>query len=233
MEKRYVLFLYIGLQLCISVSAQEKWTKKDSLWLKRVLSGKEKVKLNDEALRAINSGTLISPSPTTKNQLKLSPLELPIDQTLDGITRPPTRLNIKSIPPSIFILYNLNAGISPDTSPDWNTENKGSCMLNDKDIEEQKRLMKMYVKKAAVDDPQTIPSPGISFNAEDLLRTIFWPSHRAKKHNAKHANAYKNFFVAPPSNSKDEYERRRLNEYINRLNKNRQESLKNKPEKTD
>jgi hypothetical protein len=43
---------------------------------------------------------------------------------------------------------------------------------------------------------QTIPGGiglGVSFSAEDLLRSIFWKSERAKKRNRKHANAWKSY----------------------------------------
>ena len=45
MERRYVLFLILGLQVCITALAQKNWSAKDSLWLQRVLSGQEKLKL--------------------------------------------------------------------------------------------------------------------------------------------------------------------------------------------
>ena len=53
--------LLIVIGICLSgkmfVSAQQ-WTKKDSIWLKKVLSGKEKLELNPEAKKAIESGEL-------------------------------------------------------------------------------------------------------------------------------------------------------------------------------
>lgn len=222
MERRYMLFFFVSMQVCLSMSAQEKWSAKDSLWLRRVLSGEEKVKLNDEALRAIRSGTFISTPSAADSQMKNSPLELPLDKTFDGIVQPQTHRNFDQIPPSVFILYDLNANPNSlsDTLSSSGVNSKGSCMFSEKDIEEFNRIKKMKVYPSTVTDKQTIPGMlGVGFDAEDLLRTIFWKSHRAKKHNARHARAYKSFSVAPPSKSHLESERRRLNEYINKLKK--------------
>ncbi|MDO4704300.1 DUF4858 domain-containing protein [Tannerella sp.] len=215
MEKRCVLFLILGLQVCIAASAQKDWSAKDSLWLQRVLSGQEKLKLNEETLRAIRSGTLINPAPA--QQMKHSPLELPIVKSFDSIIRPESHRKLHLLPPSVFMLYDLNKNNKSANDPDRATNKSGGMMLSERQIEEMKILMKMNVKKTTVDDQRTLPSPYITFSAEDIARSIFWPSHRAKKRNARNAQAYKQFEVAPPSISKEEHERRRLNEYINRL----------------
>ena len=60
-------------------------------------------------------------------------------------------------------------------------------------------------------------SLSIPVNFENMLRFVFWPSYRAKKHNARHAQAYKSYNLLPPpaDDSNNEIERRRLNEAIN------------------
>ena len=210
-----MLFLVLGLQVCIDASAQKDWSAKDSLWLQRVLSGQEKLKLNEETLRAIRSGTLISPAPTPEQQMKHSPLELPIVKSFDSIIRPESHRTLHLLPPYVFSLYGPENHSATD--PYRGINKAGGMMLSERQIEEMMILMKMNVKKTTVDDKQTLPSPYITFDAEDIARTIFWPSHRAKKRNARNAQAYKQFEVAPPSISKEEHERRRLNECINRL----------------
>ena len=225
MERRYVLFLVLGLQVCITASAQKDWSAKDSLWLQRVLSGQEKLKLNEETLRAIRSGTLITPAPTPEQQMKHSPLELPIVKSFDSIIRPESHRKLHLLPPSVFMLYDLNKNNKSANDPDRGVNKAGGMMLSERQIEEMMILMKMNVKKTTVDDKQTLPSPYITFDAEDIARTIFWPSHRAKKRNARNAQAYKQFEVAPPSISKEEHERRRLNRYINRLREHAKKRL--------
>ena len=46
-----------------------QWTEKDSVWLQNVISGKEKIELNQEALKAIESGTLINSDKPASNMI--------------------------------------------------------------------------------------------------------------------------------------------------------------------
>lgn len=223
MERRYVLFLVLGLQVCITASAQKDWSAKDSLWLQRVLSGQEKLKLNEETLRAIRSGTLINPAPTPEQQMKHSPLELPIVKSFDSIIRPESHRKLHLLPPSVFMLYDLNKNNKSANDPDRGIKTTEGTVLSKRQIEG----MQKYLKRS-VDDAlkySNVGPPSIRFSAEDIARTIFWPSHRAKKRNARDAQAYKQFEVAPPSISKEEHERRRLNEYINRLKEHAKKRL--------
>ena len=185
MEKYYILVFII----CMStqIKAQE-WTKKDSLWLKRVLSGEEKLQLNDETKRAIESGTLLSPDLSIQEQMKMNPVEMPIIKSFEGITAPENRKKQPyELPPPVYKLYGLDA---KDSLPDA----KRSVTFYGKTIEELKALDKLTPRKATVDDKATLRyGVGGSVNAEDLLRSIFWPSHRAKQRNRKNANAYKTY----------------------------------------
>ena len=153
MERRYVLFLVLGLQVCITASAQKDWSAKDSLWLQRVLSGQEKLKLNEETLRAIRSGTLINPAPTPEQQMKHSPLELPIVKSFDSIIRPENHRTLHLLPPSVFMLYDLNKNNKSATDPYRGVNKAGGMMLSERQIEEMMILMKMNVKKTT--PPQT------------------------------------------------------------------------------
>lgn len=223
MERRYVLFLVLGLQVCITALAQKNWSAKDSLWLQRVLSGQEKLKLNEETLRAIRSGTLIKPA-LTPDQMKHSPLELPIVKSFDSIIQPESHRELHLLPPYVFNLYGPENHSATDPHKGIKTER--GMMLSERQIEEMKKYLKKSVE-AVMKDLNVNPS--ISFDAEDLARTVFWPSRRAKKRNAWNAQAYKQFHVAPPSVSKEEHERRRLNEYINRLREHAQKHLLSDP----
>ena len=75
--------LLIGMLICLGgrsyVSAQQ-WTKKDSIWLQNVLSGKEKLELNPETKKAIESGELINLDDASKMQM--APAE-PLPTTKD------------------------------------------------------------------------------------------------------------------------------------------------------
>lgn len=190
MERYYFLLLLLGLQTGASfLYAQDKWTKQDSIWLQRVLSGEEKLLLNDDAKKAIESGNLLSPDPYVKEQMKMKSAELPIMKSFEGITAPESirKLKPNELPPPVYKLYGLDA---EDSVPDT----KRSITFYDKTIIELKALDVLTPRKATVDDKTTLRyGSGGSVNAEDLLRTIFWPSHRAKQRNKKNANAYKTY----------------------------------------
>ena len=59
MRKQLFIVMLICLRGADYMSAQQ-WTKKDSVWLQNVLSGKEKLELNPETMKAIQSGSLIN-----------------------------------------------------------------------------------------------------------------------------------------------------------------------------
>lgn len=59
MHKQILIVMLICLRGVDYISAQQ-WTKKDSVWLQNVLSGKEKLELNPETMKAIQSGSFIN-----------------------------------------------------------------------------------------------------------------------------------------------------------------------------
>ena len=52
MHKQLLIVMLICLKGADYISTQQ-WTKKDSVWLQNVLSGKEKLELNPETMKAI------------------------------------------------------------------------------------------------------------------------------------------------------------------------------------
>ena len=185
MRRYYCLFLMIVMKSGIVIYAQQ-WTKQDSIWLLRVLNGTEKIQLNEETRKAIESGTLIH-DPTVAKQLIISPKEFPVIESFEGITTPEfnRKLHVELAPP-VYRLYLLNHKyLLPD--------GRRATIINVATIDDLKMLDAVTARKATVDDPFTIRSGGGSFDFEDILRTIFWPSHRAKKRNAQHANAWKTY----------------------------------------
>lgn len=110
-----LLLIVIGIFLSgkMFVSAQQ-WTKKDSIWLKKVLSGKEKLELNPEAKKAIESGELINLEEPASH-MKLAPTEkLPVTQDFSEYIRPDTikrKVTLKQLPPAVFWLYHPPRGV--------------------------------------------------------------------------------------------------------------------------
>lgn len=193
--------MVVCLQPVWLVQAQhaDEWTKKDSLWLEDVKSGKVKLKLNDATLRAIQSGTLIAPEGISEDGYKHVPSKIPITKSFTHIhplkslspnLSPGMRwlqyhklaasdtlyirpVDIKELPPNVFIHY------EPEYPPELDL---ASFRLYNKNKEELNALT---------------PAGIYTFSAEDFLRSIFWKSHRAKKRNAKKANAWKTYHSIP------------------------------------
>lgn len=187
MKRYYYLILLLEIQTGILLYAQDKWTKQDSLWLQRVLSGNEKIQLNDQTKKAIESGTLLSPDPFIKEQMQMNSIEIPIIKSFEGITAPENRRKQPhELPPPVYKLYGLDA---IDSVPDATR----STIFYEKTTTELKTLHATTPRKATVNDKISAGTGGGGFSAEDLLRTIFWPSHRAKQRNKKNANAAKTY----------------------------------------
>ena len=167
----------------------QEWTVEDSLWMQRVQNGTEKIRLNEATRKAIESGTLIR-DPAVPKQFKSSPLEMPIVKSFERITAPANQLRPQDLPVSVYKIYIQNLNLK-DSLPAIRPEAFGFSAKTGADL---KTLDKQTPRKATVDDPFTIRSGASGgFSAEDILRTIFWPSHRAKKRNAKNANAWKTY----------------------------------------
>ena len=185
MRRYYCLVMMIVCKSGMVIYAQE-WTEQDSIWLQRVLNGTEKIQLNKETQKAIESGTFIH-DPTISKQMKVSPQDYPIIESFEGIIKLESHYKHPTeLPPAafrFFVFYPF------DSLPDISNATK----LSDANMAELKILLEASYKKATVDDPFTLRQGGGSVSFEDILRTIFWPSHRAKMRNAKNANAWKTY----------------------------------------
>lgn len=108
MRKHLLIWMLICLYGTEYVHAQ--WTKKDSVWLQDVLSGKEKLQLNTETMKAIESGNLINmdkPASEMKMAPPVAPLPILKDfseyvQSDDSTRR---KVALRDLPYSVFRLY--------------------------------------------------------------------------------------------------------------------------------
>ena len=111
MSKQVLIVMLICLSGTEYVQAQ--WTKKDSIWLQNILSGKEKLELNTETLKAIESGSLIN-SETPASQMQMAPVKkLPITKDFSeyitpGDTTTHRKIAIKDLPPAVMRLYGMS-----------------------------------------------------------------------------------------------------------------------------
>ena len=190
------------------VAAQEP-AAVDTAWLRRARSGE--LELNEETLRAIRSGSLLSPA-SAAPALRHSPADLPLVISFDSIrpTGGPTA-RPDQLPPAVYRLYEP-AALPQPTVP------MGSYMLSAATVSDLRALRRIGLRRAGHVAQGMLPMGlSIPVNFENMLRFVFWPSYRAKKHNARHAQAYKSYSLLPPpaDDSNNEIERRRLNEAIN------------------
>lgn len=104
--------LFIWIIVCLNgvEYVQAQWTKQDSLWLHNILSGKEKIKLNEETLKAIESGSLINNEPKPSGAMRMAPKsDLPISKDFSGYIQPNDtthrKVALKDLPPQVFWQY--------------------------------------------------------------------------------------------------------------------------------
>ena len=210
MKKSLYLFLIIILNSGITLYAQE-WTVQDSIWLQRILEGNEKIRLNEQTLKAIESGTLIRDPSLLPKEFKTHPLEMPIIRSFEDIksSESPQPIQPLDLPVAVYHIYvlqqpvNLSTGSNiPQHPVKQPTVSNGSLTFNVK----KHTFLDLKIPDALnLGDPPPLRLPdgsvsgggnggaSVSANFEDMLRTLFWPSHRAKKRNAQNANAWKNY----------------------------------------
>lgn len=182
----------------------------DSAWIRKAQRGE--LELNEATRRAIRSGTLLSPPPDA-SKLRHNPADLPLIKTFDSIrpTDAPTP-RPEALPSFVYRLY------EPTDMPQQ-LPAVGSCMIYPEETERLKALRRIGLRRACCLGPGMLPAGlSISVSYEDMLRYLFWPSHRAKLRNKRHAGAYKGYGPPlPTSDSRVESERRRRNEAINEM----------------
>jgi hypothetical protein len=169
MGKKILLLFVFCTQHAETVYSQ--WTKQDSIWLQDVLSGRKELRLNQDVLKAIESGTLINTegeNPLRNSDPNPSPLKGLISKDFSEYLKPLE--NGKAINP--LSMYDLNV-----PGP------------------------KYKINEAAFSIPQSAKNPPIrssggvskAVSFEDALRYIFMPAERAKMRNRKNANAWKSY----------------------------------------
>ena len=166
MSKQVIRLFLICLSNTDYLYAQ--WTEKDSVWLQKILSGKEKLELNPEALKAIQSGTLINTEEPASKMI-MAPEQSPAQSIQKDFTEfvrpkdsedynPNRKVALKDLPPSVFRLYGMNKPLP------------------------RVRMLGSFQVSSNIRAEAQKPS-GISF--DNLLQQVFMPSARHKRKNAQ------------------------------------------------
>ena len=173
MRKYYCLFFAVFLGSHWAIYSQEL-TVEDSLWIQRVQDGTENIRLNEATRKAIEAGTLIR-DPLSTKQFKTNPSEMPIIKSFEGMTMPENRPKPQDMSIAVYKIYVQNLNLK-DSVPAIGQGATGFGAV--------------YGGSEEIGKGVGV-GVSIGFDMENILRTIFWPSHRAKKRNAKNANAWK------------------------------------------
>lgn len=160
------LIIWIILCLAGSNHVKAQWTPQDSLWLNRILSGKDTLRLNQETKDAILKGNLLEFDRPHNSPLLQSTPELPLIKDFneyilsrDSII---SRIKWTDLPPELFIrFYNP---IMP----------KAKYELSENFKETLERELRGYVT-----------TPGYDF--VHALNMVFSPEYRRWIHNQKNA----------------------------------------------
>ncbi|MFR8355960.1 MAG: hypothetical protein ACLVEJ_10090 [Parabacteroides sp.] len=120
--KQCLLILMLTGILPVQLYAQH-WSEEDSVWLSRVLSGKDTIRINPEFQKAIREGKLIHMEDEPGQQILEAPSELPLLKDFSEYLHADTdsihnNVDYKSMPPSVYRLYKMEL----DTIPKINKE---------------------------------------------------------------------------------------------------------------
>ena len=169
----------------------------DSIWLCNVLTGKKELKLNDETLRAIRSGTLINFGKPAGEISKIGP-ELPLAKSFD--IRPSTidtisPLNPDLMDPYLYFKYFFIFADRPLIKPekpipgfDLRSANLQFNPLAPIDANRGVTIMRPY--GVAPFNGVSVPVD-VDFN--DVLSRMFSPTYRRRAYNKEHAKAWKEY----------------------------------------
>jgi hypothetical protein len=170
------LLILILCSLTGALPAFAQWTSRDSLWLSNVLSGKDTIRLNPEAMESIRKGTFLNPEQPRTPMESIS-AELPLIKDFseyfeaqDTVRRPFKLTDL----PSYMILRHYN----PETPP-------GMLKFSDE-------YFYFYLKNS---------TRGInnvkSYDFAHLLNTAFSPEYRRFMKNRKNAAKLKHYNDLP------------------------------------
>lgn len=164
--------LLIWMLICLNGTdyAYAQWTKKDSARLQDILSGKEKLQLNSETMKAIQSGTLINADKPVGTMRMAPAAPVPFYKDFSSyVHRADTGMKVvdyRSMPPALFMKY----------GPQY--------------VEELRvfKIMRQQIR-------QEFPTSGgaLRFSVADLTSR----KHHVHKRNSKRSDTWKNYNNLP------------------------------------
>ena len=208
--KQCLLILMLTGILPVQLYAQH-WSEEDSVWLSRVLSGKDTIRINPEFQKAIREGKLIHMEDEPGQQILEAPSELPLLKDFSEHLHADTdsihnNVDYKSMPPSVYRLYKMELDTIPKINKEAYTP-PPTRLIDKKEIQ----IGKLPVTAAAggrnlyssdvVKDGQKRGTVGGSvklyFSLDDILKWIFSKEERNKRRNRKRDDTWRYYNAMP------------------------------------
>ena len=167
---RWLIFIGLGCALGSMQVRAQQWTVRDSLWLQRVLSGQDTVRLDPDVKRAIERGELINAEPVGTPQLAPKvdpPITKDFSEYIGTDQNPHRKVPLNKLPPQVFWHHNPRF--------------KGLPPVYESIQEELKR------------NPPTGPAAMASFDAAEATSK----KARTHKKNAKRSSTWRNYNNLP------------------------------------
>ncbi len=207
MDKKWMIVVFICIQQTGTLYAQ--WTKKDSVWLEDVLSGKEQIQLNPETLDAIRSGNFLNTGKPEEPELLSAPPILPISKEFTDI-RPPDStayedIDFSKMPPAVYALY-VDEIIRRRTAIADSLNRSAAGGFTMPELRDKDRIQIGNSPLSVAAGAENIYNENVkdgqrrggftgrvryTFSLNDILMGIFSKTERAKRRNRKKANAWK------------------------------------------
>lgn len=208
MNKPIVIWLFFLLNGTMCVYAQ--WAEQDSVWLQEIVSGKDTLRLNPEAEKAIREGRLINHE-TSEPQLLEAPPLLPIIIDFSDAGTPDSeaqQVDYSTVPPAVFRRSQWLQ--RPDSSL---VIDSGAYALPAIIIPKEKIQIGNSPVSVAVGAQNLFPAEvrngpregsvgitvGASFSLQDVLLYIFSKKERQKRKNRKRAEQLEYYDSLNPS----------------------------------
>jgi hypothetical protein len=164
---RFFLIFFFSCFVCEEIMSQ--WTRSDSIKLQEILSGERELKLDPEIQKSIESGTFLNLKDPFQHFIQPN-AQFPILKEFTGIAPQDSLyfdIDPTKIPPNVFWLYHLPY------------------------INDYGALKSFHISSEEREYLKSLLPGATTFDAESILRYLFWKSHRAKVRNKKKATSWK------------------------------------------
>ncbi|MDR0536885.1 MAG: hypothetical protein LBH04_02380 [Tannerellaceae bacterium] len=196
--KKLIFIFAVAIFTTEVIHAQ--WTKEDSTWLGNVLSGKEELRLNQETIKAIRSGTFLNLGEPIAKPLSY-PIQLQIQSQFENIaafdtTRFPNELNPDIMDPYLYFKYFFTFVKLPPLKEERKATGFDLSNISMEDAPLRPRDPRTVVTMAPSHMPGELNAYTITIrlwtgDAASIFAHVFSSVYRRRMYNMQHAKAWK------------------------------------------